>query len=382
MQNSRLSQWHVLKHDKWLLSSLTWLPVFLAVTLWWIFSQGLVCDLPVGIVDLENDTVSRTLVRQLDATSVMAVTSAYPNVYEARQALIAGNIYAYAVIPRHFTRDIYNNTPPQISVFYNSQYILVGKQINSAVNQAYGTFNTQAGALKQLSKGQQTFSGAAGQALPLRSQITPLFNLNSDYAQFLVSAIVPALWQIFIVVSTILWLTANYRIYGSKTMLGPQPVRRFISLCRFYLPFYLLSGFGFLSWFYTGLKWPMAGSLFPLIYAQLLTAVACIIMGSLFFFITQDPARAMSFAGVLTAPSFAFMGITFPATDMPLPAEIWRNLLPVSYYIEAQIGQSSYGVTSWQTITRFSLPMLGYLFPLGVTLLLIKKHHARQESDT
>lgn len=372
-------QWHVLRHDKWLLSSLTWLPVLLAVTLWWIFSQGIVRDLPVGIVDLDNSAASRLLVREFDATSVMAVRQRYSDAYAARQALTGGEVYAYAVIPRHFSRDIYRNTPPQVSVFYNSQYILIGKLINSAVNQAHATFNAQAGTLKQLSQGKQTFSGATGKALPLRSQITPLFNQNSDYAQFLVSAIVPALWQIFIVVSTILFLTANLRIYGRQTMLGARPIRRYLSICCFYLPAYLLTGFAFLSWFYTGLEWPMAGSLLPLIYAQLLTTIACMIMGSLFFFITLDPARAMSFAGVFTAPSFAFMGVTFPATDMPLLAEIWRNLLPVSHYIEAQISQSSYGVTAWQTISQFTPPMLGYLFPLLITLLLIRKHRNHQE---
>ena len=379
MLKTNVNQWHVLNNDRWLLSCLTWIPVLLAVTLWWIFSQGIARDLPVGIVDLEKSPISHRLIREFDATPAMEVRQLYPDAASARQALVGGEIYAYAVIPRNFERDIYLNTPPQVSVFYNSQYILTGKLINSAVVQAHGTFNAQVGALKQLAKGNSTTKSAIGKTVTIRHQITPLFNRNSNYAQFLVSAIVPALWQIFIVVTTVLFLTANHRVYGLQRMLGEKPFRRFVSICAFYLPVYLLLGYGFLVWFYIGLKWPMEGGLLPLIYAQLLTTIACMIMGGFFFFLTLDPARAMSFAGVFTAPSFAFMGVTFPVTDMPLLAEVWRNLLPVSYYIEAQISQISYGVTPWQTISQFTPPMMGYLIPLVLTWMLMKKHLSKLE---
>ncbi|PJC87918.1 multidrug ABC transporter permease [Vibrio sp. HA2012] len=379
MQNIKPNQWHVLANDKWLLSSLTWLPVLLGFILWWIFSQGLIRDLPVGIVDLEKSPLSQTLVRELDATSVMQADRYYVSVPEAKTALVAGEIYAYVVIPRHFERDVYLNTPPRISVFYNSQYILIGKLINSAVNLAAGTFSAQAGIQKQLSKGKMSILSAQGKTVTVRNQITPLFNLNSNYAQFLVSAIIPALWQIFIVVTTILFLSANDRIYGLVAMFGARPVRRLISLCACYLPVYLLLGYIFLLWFSLGLKWPLAGSLLPLLYAQFLTAIAAMIMGCLFFFLTWDPARAMSFSAVFTAPSFAFMGVTFPATDMPFLAQVWRSFLPVSYYIEAQIEQFSYGVAPWQTILRFTPPILGYLLPFFLMVLLIRKHLKYQE---
>ena len=41
--------------------------------------------------------------------------------------------------------------------------------------------------------------GALGQSVPISSQVTALYNLNSSYAQFLLSAILPAVWQILVV---------------------------------------------------------------------------------------------------------------------------------------------------------------------------------------
>ncbi|OXX41159.1 ABC transporter permease, partial [Vibrio sp. V07_P2A8T137] len=101
--------------------------------------------------------------------------------------------------------------------------------------------------------------------------------------------------------------------------------------------------------------------------------LACMIMGALFFFLTLDPARAMSFAGAFTAPSFAFMGITFPVTDMNTLAQWWRSLLPVSHYIEVQVSQVSYNAELLSSL-KYLVPMLGYALPLLLTLILIRKH--------
>jgi len=379
--NKRISQWHIIQHDTWLLSCLTWIPILLAVSIWWIFSQGVARDIHFGIVDFENSPLSRQFVRELDASPSLKIVQNYLSVADAKDALVQGDIYAYAVIPKRYSRDIYLNNQPQVSVFYNSQYILIGKLINSAVQQVHGAFNAKLDIAKQLAKGNTTIIGAAGKTVTIRNKIVPLFNQNSNYAQFLVSAIVPALWQIMVIISTILALSANYRIYGLARMLGTAPFRNIAKIMAFYSPFFLVLGVGFLVWFYLGLSWPMVGTLFPIIYAQILTILACIIMGSVFFFLTLDPARAMSFAGAFTAPSFAFMGITFPESDMTVLASTWRSFLPVSHYIDAQIGQSSYGVTTNQAIIEISTNMAGYLIPLALVYLLCKKHLKKQGNE-
>ncbi len=94
----------------------------------------------------------------------------------------------------------------------------------------------------------------------------------------------------------------------------------------------------------------MEGSYLVMLLAQFVTTIACIIMGALFFFLSMDPARAMSFAGAFTAPSFAFMGITFPVSDMNALAHAWRGLLPITHYIEVQVDQASYGASAAQSI--------------------------------
>lgn len=216
----KISQRHVLRRDKWLLSCLTWVPILLSLTIWGVFSAGIARDLPIGVVDLQHSQLSRKLIQTLDASSTLSVDYYYTSANEAKNAMIEGDIYAFAVIPSKFDQDILLHRQPQLSVFFNSQYILVAKLINSAVAQAQGYFDAQVQVMGNLAKGNTTTLSALGQAVPVSTQITALFNRNTNYAQFLVTAIVPAIWQICIVVSTILILAAHFRIYGAKMALS------------------------------------------------------------------------------------------------------------------------------------------------------------------
>ena len=113
---------------------------------------------------------------------------------------------------------------------------------------------------------------------------------------------------------------------------------------------------------------PMNGSWIALLIAQLLMVIASQAMAILLFIVIKNGARALSIAAAYTAPSFAFMGVTFPATDMTLPARIWRDFLPVSHYIEVQISQANHGAS-----TLLVLPQMGnlLLFNLAFVVALI-----------
>ncbi|MGK0304788.1 MAG: ABC-2 type transport system permease protein [Gammaproteobacteria bacterium] len=378
MAMSFREQWQIFYQDKWLLSCLTWVPILLALSIWAIFFHGSARNLPIGVVDLSHSQLSRTITRQLDASATLAVIGNYSDVSQAKNALVTDEIYGYVVIPSQFERDIYRADAPQISVFYNSQYILVGKLVNSAIVSAVSTANAQIDVLKSLADGDTTTQSAMGKAVTIRTQITPLFNKNTNYTQFLVSAIIPALWQIFIVAGTVLIITANVSNKGAQRWVKETSIVHMIKTLGYYVPVFLLQGALFLVWFYQGFEWPMHGSFVVLLFAQLVTCVACMIMGVFFYFLTFDAARAISLAGAFTAPSFAFMGITFPVTDMNNVSLIWRNLLPISHYIEVQVSQVSYGV-SWIVALTQLLPMFGYLLPLLLTVVLIKRQRQINE---
>lgn len=362
-----IREWKVLCRDPWLASLVSWIPLLLFFIMWAIFSQGIARDLPVGVVDLDKSSLSRALIRHYDASPALETAFDYLDVQQGAAALRTGKIYGLVVIPVDLEKKMMLGRPPEVDAFVNSQFLLIGKIVNSALQQAQGTFSVNVEIAKNLASGSAVFDMALSSAMPVSSQITPLFNINSNYAQFLVSAILPAVWQILMVAATVLSLAAEQRRNGFVGWLGAFPARALLAKFLPILLLFWLHGLLFLWGMYIFLGWPMHGNWALLVFAQLVTVCASIGVASLLFLITQDAARGLSLAAAYAAPGLAFMGVTFPVTDMTLPARIWRNLIPISHYIEIQFGQVNYGAPLHTTFSQlqylgfFVLPLI-YVF--------------------
>ncbi|MCM0149748.1 ABC transporter permease [Photobacterium galatheae] len=358
----------IIQQEPWLKAMLFVLPVCLFVLVWWIFSQGIARDLPVGVVDLDQSRLSRGLVRYYDASPTLAVTQQFTSVEEGSAMLRSGDIYALAVIPEALEKETLRGASPSVTVLYNAQFILIAKLVNSAFVSAQATYTAGVDTMKKMAGGVTVPVQALGQALPVRNQITPLFNSNAHYGQFLVSGIIPALWQIFMIATTVMALAVEQRRQGLLPWLAQKPVILLLGKLFPYGLVFMAQGMLFLWGLYVLIGWPMHGSWSILLLAQALMVIACLSMATLFFFVAMDVTRAMSFVAGFTAPAFAFMGITFPATDMPTLAAAWRALLPVSHYIEIQVQQVDYGTGLPQAMPQL-LILTTFILAFGLAVL-------------
>jgi len=336
-------EWRVLGKDPWLFGLVTWLPPVLFFLMWLIMSAGIPRDLPVSIVDLDNSSLSRALIRHYDATSALTAETGFSNLLQGADALRAGRIYALIVLPADLEKMTRLGRTVQVSAFINSQFLLIARIVNSALLQAHGSFTTKVEIAQNLGSGSTVVDLALTGALPIGTQVTPLFNGGGNYAQFLVAAILPAVWQILMVAATVLALSGEQQRQGLQGWLGAAPLRALLAKLLVLATIFSLHGLFFLWFMYILLDWPMHGNWTLLLLAQFLTVGGSIATASLFFFLTRDAARALSLAAAYAAPGLAFMGVTFPASDMPLAAQIWRSLLPISHYIEIQLAQVNSG---------------------------------------
>lgn len=365
-------EWRQLFTDPWLVSLITWIPLLLGVLLWSVFAKGLARDLPVGYVDLDRSQVSRSILRNFDASPTLELVQGYSDISSGSADLRAGNIYALIVVPHDLEKNTTLGVVPEVTAFVNSQFLLIGKSINSALLQAQGTFTAKVDVKKNLMMGQSVFSSAVSSALPIGTQATPLFNINTNYAQFLISAILPALWQVLMVATTILSFAGTQRRTGLQEWLGEHPLKAIVAK---YIPLIVISWFHgllFLWAMYIALGWPMHGNWSVLIVALFLTSSASVAVASLFFLVTRDAARGLSLAAAYSAPALAFMGVTFPVTDMTLPAKIWRSLIPISHYIEIQFSQVNYGASPHIVVSQFkTLCLFSGLFLIALVIAKI-----------
>ncbi len=329
--------------DKWLLFATTLLPAGLFAFMFCLFQQGIVRELPVAVVDMDQSRLSRMLTRQYDASSHLRVVC-YPDREKATAAMRRGEVYGLVLLPYEMEKKIRLRQSPKITAWYNFQFILVGKALKSAMMMAHATFNAQVETITGLAQGNIKLVQAQGAAVVTRKQITPLYNLGLNYNQFLVEGLIPTIWQILIVATTILVWAAEMRRSGLNNWFSLQPAAKFLIRLALYSSIFFLQGIAFLAAF-IGYGWMTTVGILLLTATMGITILAYFAIGTLLFVVIEDAARALSVAASYVAPCFAFLGVTFPEKSMNAFAQLWHSILPISYYMKVQIGVINHGAS-------------------------------------
>lgn len=332
----------MLLYDKWILVAMFVIPLIFALMIGTTFKEQVIHDLPVAVVDMDDSSLSRNLVRQIDASKTIKVTTKFLSMRQAVTAMRASEVYAVVEIPYEFSKKVTRGESPQVSAFYNSQFVMIGRAINSALAQVVGTANVAVSALRKLSSGNVRPEQAYGHSIALQRQGIALYNMSASYGQYLVPAILPCAWQIIILAITVLSLGAVDKAIGLDCWIRDYGMRGVFFKLTFYQIVLLGMGLGFLSYFYLLKNWHMNGSVLIVMFTQYLTVLASQAIGWFIYLRTRDTARALSLAAVYSASSMAFVGVTFPASDMEFFARFWRSLLPITHYMRVQIMQASY----------------------------------------
>jgi ABC-2 type transport system permease protein len=341
MTPSSLSGWHGLRQHPWILALAGWLPPLMTLLFIAVFVTGSPQSLPVGVVDLDHSAQGRALQREMNANPALDLRYPYSSAHEGSEALKRGEILALLIIPADFSRDLLRGTSPEVTAFYNSQYLLAGKFIASALSQTSFNFAAERGVALRLGQGQSLQQAVAG-AAPLRPQVTSLYNPGMSYARFLVTSIAPAAWQILIVVSTVLLLGWRLEQAPMPSGFGPRCHACYQLLGPLFLVLWL-QGLVMLALFQTWLGWLPEGNVLWLILGMALMVMAVQSMATLIMAVLPNKVRALSICAAYLAPAFAFMGITFPRGDMNALAWAWGGLMPSTHYMELQVAVADHG---------------------------------------
>jgi len=361
-----------IKNSFYLFSLLTWIPLVSFLLIISIFHEGVVRDLPISVVDYDNSKFSRQIITQINANSSLHVEGIQANLMQASTDISFGNIYATVVIPKHFEKDIMQKKRPQITAFINTQYLLIGKMISSALSTTIMQSSARIDFASNLTKNGQ-FSTAKNLTSPIGIQITPFFNTYKNYFLFLVSAIIPTLLQILIALAIIASFGKTFKDKKEKDFFNKNI---FSTLIGKTLPFtlaYFSWGVMFLLYMYGYEGWEFQGSFAITFLALLLMILAYEGVALSFFVLNFNAVRALSLAAFYTAPAFAFLGITFPVSSMPEFAFVWHNLLPISHYLKIQIAQASYGAPVNEVVPLL-LNLIWFLPMWFFVIIKIKKN--------
>ena len=411
-----------LAKNPWDLSMVLWIPLATVLLIWWIFSQIQITDLPIGVMDKDRGPIANTAVRYLEANPNLTVRQLYHSPAAVEAALLQRDIYAVVIIPEDFSRNISSSKPAPIVLQVNAQYGTHSGIIQTSVQSVIGTLSAGVEIQRLVKKGMAPSQAAIAYS-PISIQRISLFNAATDYQQFLASTVIPALLHILAMVigaTTIgrelrdkqigRWydfiasgrpdLTntesniANSKIIAASTSAEDNNTSVIDSKPRKASVLILL--FGLLGKYF----WPMlAYSLWSVLALWLATpqqalAISSIIatyiglvllmmlsfwLGAIFTLTSFSLRMGLSSTGFISAPSYAFAGVTFPYIAISDSAQHWSDVLPLTHYLKLHIAQ-----LQMQAPVAISLPIvygltLATLIAMFLTTLLSKRALAHPE---
>ncbi|EJL57818.1 ABC-type multidrug transport system, permease component [Rhizobium sp. CF122] len=312
------------------------------------FSNAVVRNLRVDVVDLDRTDTSLRFIQTIDAAPSVAVARRSSDLDGAMHSIRSGAAIAAVYIPQDFERDILAAKRPQIVIFYNKQYFSPGNIASG------GLQSSIAAAAATLPKPPGRSTGFAPGSLVTEQYV--LTNPALNYVQFLLRAILPTVLHVLTAVA------GGYAVgseFGSRSMrewlaaAGGSPLTALVGkLAPYFGVFILLMvvGLGIIH----GLNQiPFRGDAILMGASAILLVIAYLSLGALLQLLVRNLPLGLSLTGVICSPSFGFAGVGFPVLAMGGFARLWGDMLPLRWYIQILFDQAARGVPTHDSVRPF-----------------------------
>ena len=299
-----------------------------------LMEEGLPEDMPVGIVDLDNTTTSRSIIRRLDAFQSSKVVAHYPSVAEARRAIQENQIYAFLYIPKGTTDDLLASRQPKISYYYNMASVMSGSLLMRDLKTISTLGSAGVGQATMRAKG-YTQEQIMTFLQPIRINLHQVANPWTNYNSYLSTVLVPGVMMLFMFMISAYSLGMELKFGRGKEWLKMADNRIVVAILGKFLPqavVFLSLIFFYEFYMYGIMQFPHQGDLWDIILLSLLEVFGSIGFGIFAFGLTPSLRMSMSICSLWAVLSFSLAGFTFPVMGMDAPIQSVTWLFPLRHY--------------------------------------------------
>lgn len=339
--------------------------------------NGLPTDMPVGVVDEDNTSTTREILRNMDAFSQVRLTEDYASVSEARRAMQQGDIYAFYYIPEGTTDEVLAGRQPIVSFYTNNSLLIAGSLIYRDLRTMSVLANASVGLKTLQAKGVDDRTAMAF-LQPIVINTHALSNPWLNYSVYLNNTILPGVLMILIFMMTTFSIGVEIKEGTGKAWLAMTDNCMWRALLGKLLPhtvIFFLVMLAHYVYLYGVLAFPCHCGAGPLLLQAAMTVLASQGLGVFFIAVIPTLRLALSACSLWGVVSFSISGFSFPVMAMHPSLQMLCNLFPLRHYYLIYVSQTldghplSYVWKSYLALLLFALLPLLVLRRLRTVML-------------
>lgn len=299
-----------------------------------MMKEGQPLEMPVGVVDLDNSSTSRSLIRTLDAFQTSHVVAHYASVEEARKAIQRNEIYGFLYIPKGTAEKLLASRRPRISFYYTMTSVTAGALVFRDLKTISTLGSAAVGQATMRAKG---YTGEQIQTFlqPIKVDLHQIANPWTDYNVYLSTMLVPGVMMLFIFLITAYSIGTELKFNRSKEWLAQADNNIFVAMTGKMLPqtvIFLTIVFVYMYYVFGVLDFPHPGGVWKMVMLGLLTVLPAQGFGIFAFGLFPSLRMSMSICSLWAVLSFSIVGSAFPVTAMDPELQALSWLFPMRHY--------------------------------------------------
>jgi ABC-2 type transport system permease protein len=153
------------------------------------YTNRVVHDIPISIVDLDHTSASRQMIRMIDATKEIRVARKKGSLEEAKQEFWDGGSKGVILIPEGFEKNLLKGLQSSLSVYCDASNFLIYKETLNGTIAASGTLSAGVEINRLMAKNNSE-EQAMLQHDPVPAKFQTLYNPSGDYGSYLMPGLI------------------------------------------------------------------------------------------------------------------------------------------------------------------------------------------------
>lgn len=344
-------------------------PLLTFAILMYMMSAGLPTKIPVAVVDLDNSSTSRALVRQLDAFAKTDIKFKSLSFKEARIAMERAEVYGIFTIPEDFAKDAVSGNRPKIVFYTNNAFLISGSLLFQDMKMISVLASASVGLKMGEAKGY-----TQGELMPVLQPISieahVIGNPMLNYSVYLNNVLTPGILFLILAMFTISALGSEVKSGTGRQLLdlsGGSIVKAVFGKLLPYTALFLILSLFFMSVLYGYNHFPLHSGFWPMCAAYLCLILSAQGFGLILLAVFPNYRLALSSASLLGMISFSITGFSFASMAMSPILYGLSFLFPLRHFFLIYVDQALNGIPLGYSAYHYSA-LLGF-FLVGLLLM-------------